>query len=65
MLELTKRFYVRQKAGQIKRELEELGKAQQELSEASPNKNNTKSQDSLNKDFEVISKALDLSLIHI
>ena len=59
MLELTKRFYVRQKAGQIKRELEELGKAQQELSEASPNKNNTNSQDSLNKDFESISKALD------
>ncbi|MBG39141.1 MAG: hypothetical protein CL857_04380 [Cryomorphaceae bacterium] len=59
MLELTKRFYVRQKAGQIKRELEELSKAQQELSEASPRNNNTKSQDSLNKDFESISKALD------
>ena len=59
MLELTKRFYVRQKASQIKRELEELSKAQKELSEAPPSNNNTKSQESLNKDFESISKALD------
>jgi len=59
MLELTKRFYVRQKASQIKRELEELSNAQKELSEAPSSKNKTRYQDSLNKGFESISKALD------
>lgn len=54
LLELTKRFYVEQKAEQIKEKLLELAKKQEKQAEA---KENTKEkQDSLNKKFKDIQK---------
>lgn len=52
LLELTKRFYVEQKAQQISEKLNELAKKQDELKDS--NQNNKEQQDALNKEFEKI-----------
>jgi hypothetical protein len=57
LLELTKRFYVEQKAEQIKEKLLELADKQETLSKS---KDNTpKEQEKLNKDFEKIQKDME------
>lgn len=57
LLELTKRFYVEQKAEQIREKLEELAKKQENLSK---DENNSKEkQEELNKDFKDIQKSME------
>ena len=58
ILELTKRYYVSEKASQLGRELEELAGKQQELSEEKDEKSLEK-QKKLNEEFNSISKELD------
>ena len=57
ILELTKRFYVEQKANQIQEKLEELSEKQEELSEEK--ENSSEKQKELNKEFDDIKKELD------
>ncbi|MFK5880186.1 MAG: hypothetical protein QM478_11915 [Flavobacteriaceae bacterium] len=57
ILELTKRFYVEQKANQIKEKLASLSKKQEEL--ADEKENSSEKQKELNKQFEDIKKELD------
>jgi len=57
ILELTKRFYVEQKANQIQEKLEELAKKQDELSDKK--ENSSEQQKELNKEFDDIKKDLD------
>lgn len=52
LLELTKRFYVEQKAEQIRDKLVKLAKKEEELSNS--NENTKVHQESINKEFEVI-----------
>ncbi len=65
LLELTKRFYVEQKAQQISEKLEELAKKQEELSEkelnplAGEDANTKEKQEELNKEFEDIQKEME------
>ncbi|WP_196895480.1 DUF4175 family protein [Aureivirga marina] len=62
VLELTKRFYVEQKANDIANKLEELAKKQEELAENKEDKSleeQKKAQDELAKEFEKQKKALD------
>ncbi len=56
ILELTKRFYVEQKAQQIKDKLEALAKKQEDL--AKDKKNNAKKQEALNKEFKKLQKEM-------
>ena len=57
ILELTKRFYVEQKANQIQEKLEELSEKQNELSDEK--ENSSEQQKELNKQFEDIKEELD------
>ncbi|MDC9724287.1 MAG: hypothetical protein PSN34_16170 [Urechidicola sp.] len=57
ILELTKRFYVEQKANQIKEKLEGLSKKQDKL--ADEKENSLEKQKELNKEFEGIKNDLD------
>ncbi len=57
LLELTKRFYVEQKANQLKEKLEELAKKQEELSKNE--ENTSEKQEELNAEFDQIKKDLD------
>lgn len=58
LLELTKRYYVEQKAQKMAEELNKLADKQEELSEKI-DQNESKSQDSLNKAFEDYKEDLD------
>ncbi|MEL0300537.1 MAG: DUF4175 family protein [Flavobacteriaceae bacterium] len=59
MLELTKRYYVRQKANQLRNELERLSKQQEQLSDNIFEQNSLKGQREISKKFENISSELD------
>lgn len=56
ILELTKRFYVEQKANQIRENLENLGKKEESLSNENEEKNTSEKQQELNKEFDAIKK---------
>jgi len=56
ILELTKRFYVEQKANQIRENLEILGKKEETLSNENQEKNTSEKQQELNKEFDAIKK---------
>ncbi|MFS4415459.1 hypothetical protein [Maribacter sp. 2307ULW6-5] len=58
ILELTKRYYVTEKAAQLSRELEKLSQEQEQLPQQQ-NENGTEAQQELNKAFDKISKDLD------
>ena len=58
LLELTKRFYVEQKAVQIKEKLNELSKKQKEVAKENEI-DNSKKQQEINKDFKDIKKDLN------
>lgn len=61
ILELTKRFYVEQKANQISEKLEELSKKQNKLSQQKDlnNQEKAKKQEAINKDFNEVKKELN------
>ena len=60
LLELTKRYYVTEKAAQLGKDLEKLGERQDILSELRIGKDfSKKEQEKLNQDFEKIAKELD------
>lgn len=59
MLELTKRYYVRQKANQLRNELELLSKQQEQLSDNIFEQSSLKGQREISKKFENISSELD------
>ena len=59
LLELTKRYYVTEKASQLARDLEELAKNQEELSNQNNEENNPKNQKVLNKKFDELSSEMD------
>ncbi|NOR28032.1 MAG: hypothetical protein GQ540_05845 [Lutibacter sp.] len=56
ILELTKRFYVEQKANQISEKLDELAKKEKELSKQNEEENTSEKQEEIKKDFEAIKK---------
>ncbi|MDT0606267.1 hypothetical protein [Croceitalea rosinachiae] len=56
LLELTKRYYVTEKASQLSKELEKLSEEQKALSEEEESKNE---QEKLNNEFNELSKELD------
>ena len=56
ILELTKRFYVEQKANQIRENLENLGKKEEELSNENPENNTLEKQQEINNEFDNIKK---------
>ena len=56
ILELTKRFYVEQKANHIRENLENLGKKEESLSNENDEKNTSEKQQELNKEFDAIKK---------
>ncbi len=59
ILELTKRFYVEQKANQIAEKLEELSKKEEDLSKNGKNENTPEKQQQINEDFNDVKKELD------
>ncbi len=59
MLELTKRYYVAQKAAQLQQKLSTLAKEQDRLSEQLQDKNTPAKQKEVNQAFNALSKALD------
>ena len=60
LVELTKRYYVTEKAGQLAKDLEKLAKVQDDLAEAKINSDTTnKEQEKLNQQFEELAKELD------
>lgn len=58
LVELTKRFYVEQKAEQIADKLDKLSDKQDKLAEQD-DKNNSEKQEDINKDFDAIQEQLD------
>lgn len=60
LLELTKRYYVTEKASQLTKDLEKLAKEQEELSESNKENDSIKGeQEKLNKTFEELAKELN------
>jgi hypothetical protein len=59
ILELTKRFYVEQKANQISEKLEKLAEQEKELSIKNEEENTSEKQEELNEVFKEIQKDLD------
>ena len=59
MLELTKRYYVKQKAKQIQKELEALGEKQRSLSDKEATENTSENQDNINKSFNKLAEQLE------
>lgn len=60
LLELTKRYYVTEKAAQLAKDLEKLAEEQEKLSEQNIGEDYEKEeQEGLNKDFEELSKELE------
>ncbi|WP_456378235.1 DUF4175 family protein, partial [Lutibacter sp.] len=58
ILELTKRFYVEQKANQISEKLDKLADKEKELSKESEEKNTSEKQQEINNEFNEIKKEL-------
>ncbi len=56
ILELTKRFYVEQKANQISEKLDKLSEKENELSKQKEEENTIEKQEQINKEFEEIKK---------
>jgi hypothetical protein len=56
ILELTKRFYVEQKANQISEKLKELAKKEGELAKKEDEENTSEEQEEINKEFDQIKK---------
>ena len=56
ILELTKRFYVEQKANQLRENIENLGKKEENLSNENKENNTLEKQQDINKEFENIKK---------
>ena len=56
ILELTKRFYVEQKANQIRENLENLSKKEETLSDENQEENTSEKQKELNEEFDAIKK---------
>lgn len=54
ILELTKRFYVEQKANQISEKLSELAKKEEELTKQADEENTSEKQEEINKEFDQI-----------
>jgi len=60
LLELTKRYYVTEKAAQLAKELDKLAKEQEALAEkVNTDENSNKEQEELNKKFDELAKELD------
>ena len=59
ILELTKRFYVEQKANQISEKLNDLGKEEEELSKEAEENNTPEKQQEINKEFKDIKKEFE------
>ena len=59
LLELTKRFYVEQKANQIAEKLDKLADKENELSIKNDDENTSEKQEEINKEFEAIKKEID------
>ncbi len=59
ILELTKRFYVEQKANQIAEKLNKLADKENELSKKDNNENTSNKQEEINKEFDAIKKEMD------
>ncbi len=59
LLELTKRYYVTEKAAQLAKDLEKMAEEQEALSEKEKDKLDSGSQDILNKEFEKLAKELE------
>lgn len=56
ILELTKRFYVEQKANQLRENIENLAKKEEKLSNEKPENNTSDKQQEINKEFDDIIK---------
>ncbi|MFO7672604.1 MAG: DUF4175 family protein [Lutibacter sp.] len=56
ILELTKRFYVEQKANQLRENIEKLGEKEENLSNENKENNTSEKQQEINKEFENIKK---------
>lgn len=56
ILELTKRFYVEQKANQLREKIENLSKKEDNLSNEIPEKNTSEKQQEINKEFDELKK---------
>ncbi len=56
ILELTKRFYVEQKANQLRENIENLSKKEDKLSDENPENNTSEKQQEINKEFDDIRK---------
>lgn len=59
ILELTKRFYVEQKANQISEKLDDLSKQQKDLSNKNQEENTTEKQEKINDEFEKVKNDFD------
>lgn len=60
LLELTKRYYVTEKASQLAKDLEKLAKEQKELADVALKKDvSSEQQEKLNKDFEKVAEELE------
>ncbi len=59
LLELTKRYYVTEKAAQLSKDLMKLSEAQQQLSESTKDTASVGEQEKLNKEFEKLSKDME------
>ena len=59
LLELTKRYYVTEKASQLARDLEELAEKQEELSEKRSDSSGVAQQEDLTKKFDELAKELN------
>ena len=59
ILELTKRFYVEQKANQIAEKLENLAEKEEELSKKIDEENTPEKQEEINKEFDEVKKDFD------
>ncbi|UMB53016.1 hypothetical protein MKD41_11805 [Lutibacter sp. A64] len=60
ILELTKRFYVEQKANQISEKLQNLADKEEELSKKNYEENTSEKQEEINKEFTQVKKDIDL-----
>ncbi|MCR9226373.1 MAG: hypothetical protein NXH90_02995, partial [Flavobacteriaceae bacterium] len=58
ILELTKRYYVTEKASQIAKELEELANKQETMSSSEPEATSAEQQEQLNKEFQDLEKEI-------
>lgn len=56
ILELTKRFYVEQKANQLRENIENLSRKEEKLSNENPENNTSEKQQEINKEFENLKK---------